>query len=42
MGYQNGDEFNYGIGTNLDSAITNLFASQGLKPPAAAVTPGNT
>jgi uncharacterized membrane protein (UPF0182 family) len=33
VGYQSGDEFIYGIGPNLDSALENLFTGQTVKPP---------
>lgn len=34
VGYQRGDEFVYGIGTNLDSAMANLFGKAVINPPA--------
>lgn len=42
VGYQNGDEFVYGIGNNLSAALANLFSSQGAIPPAGGTTQGTT
>jgi uncharacterized protein len=40
VGYQSEDEFKYGIGTNLDSALDNLFGKITAPPTPAA--PGQT
>jgi uncharacterized membrane protein (UPF0182 family) len=37
LGYQSGDEFKYGIGTNIDAALSNLFSGQVTTPPPTAV-----
>lgn len=39
VGYQSGDEFRYGIGPSIDSALANLFSGQTVKPPETT-TPG--
>ena len=41
VGYQSGDEFRYGIGPNMESALASLFTGQTVKPPEAT-TPGVT
>lgn len=38
VGYQRGDEFKYGIGTNLDDALNNLFGTA-VQPPVTPQTP---
>ena len=40
VGYQSGDEFMYGIGTNLDAALADLFSGRTI-PPVTGETPGN-
>lgn len=40
IGYQRGDEFKYGIGTNLDEALSQLFQGVGQTPAPATPTPG--
>ncbi|MEN6315227.1 MAG: UPF0182 family protein [Clostridiaceae bacterium] len=41
VGYQNGDEFAYGIGNNLSEALADLFSRQGEAPPAGGTTQAN-
>lgn len=42
VGYQSGDEFMYGIGTNLDKALADLFSGQNVTPPADGTTGNGT
>ena len=39
VGYQSGDEFMYGIGTNLDKALADLFLGHAVAPPADGTPP---
>lgn len=41
VGYQSGDEFIYGIGTNLDLALASLFSGQAVTPPPISGTTPN-
>lgn len=41
VGYQSGDEFKYGIGSNMEAALSNLFAGQTVTAPGTT-TPGTT
>lgn len=38
VGFQSGDEFLYGIGANLDSALADLFSGQTVIPPTGGTT----
>ena len=40
VGYQSDDEFRYGIGTNLDNALADLFKGEIPKTPDVVETPG--